>query len=85
MQKFQIIQTDFEGEVWCITCLIISAEYGGLCLSEHIVKEAVEYAIENAADSVGAFPSVVKAQRYLHSLYWERLAGNVLKKWIRNY
>jgi hypothetical protein len=54
-------------------------------LSEHIVKAAVEYAFENAADRVGAFPSVVKAQRYLHSLYWERLAGIVLKKWIRNY
>jgi GNAT superfamily N-acetyltransferase len=79
MQKSRVMQTDFEGDIWCITCVLVGAEFRGRGLSDHLVKAAVEYAFQNGADCVEAFPSVIGVQRLPPPFIWKGLPGMYLR------
>jgi GNAT superfamily N-acetyltransferase len=79
MQKSRIMQTNFDGEVWCITCVLVGAEYRSMGLSETLVKAAVDFAFNYGADCVEAFPTVTGGKKLPPPFIWKGLPAMYLR------
>ncbi len=79
MIKSRIMQTDFIGRSWCITCLYVKPEYRGRKVSDWLVQAAGEFAFQQGADFVEAFPSVTGDKKLPPPFVWKGLPGMYLR------
>lgn len=79
MLKSRIMQTGFTGTGWCITCLYVKPECRGRKVSDWLVQAACEFAFQQGADCVEAFPSVTGDKKLPAPFVWKGLPGMYLR------
>ena len=70
MKNSRIMKTTPNENTWSIVCLFIKKEYRRKQVSALIIKKAVEYAFENGAKAVEAYPVISKNDKMPDVFAW---------------